>query len=100
MRVGTAKRSPARPVQFLLGLACGFLPLLIEAGDLAESIPAALYHTIEAMGCLAYCAALFTALTCLISGRGRPTAFGLIVGLAFTTALAGVWAVLALAIAN
>jgi hypothetical protein len=100
MRLSTAKRAPARPVPFLVGLAAGFLPLLIEAGDLAESIPTALYSPVEAMGCLAYCAALFTALACLISGRGRLAALGLIAGLVLTTVLAGLWAVLALVLAN
>jgi hypothetical protein len=81
--------------QFLLGLTGGFLPLLIETSDLAEQIPAAVFSTVQAIGCLAYCAAILTTAACLVSRRGRPAAMGLLVGLLITTSLALLWVLLA-----
>ena len=85
----------SRGGQYLLGLGGGLLPLMLEAVDLADRIPALIFTSVEAAGCLTYCAALLTAVACLVTRRGRPYALGLTSGLAATTAVAVMWGVLA-----
>lgn len=100
MRQDAPNATRGLALQFLLGFVGGFLPLLIEAGDLADPFPAVLSTSIEAAGCLAYCAALLTAVSCLVNQRGRIAALGLLTGLVLTTALAVLWAVLAFFLAR
>ena len=95
MEQSAARAGRARRSQFVLGFVAGFLPLALEAGDLADPIPAAVFTSVEAVGCLAYCAALLTAVACLLTKRGRSVGLGLCTGLALTTALAVLWVLLA-----
>ncbi|MBF6589725.1 MAG: hypothetical protein IVW57_04235 [Ktedonobacterales bacterium] len=81
--------------QFLLGFAGGFLPIVIEIGDLADSLSREIFSMIQALGCLAYIAALIATISCFASSRARSVGIGLLAGIVITTLLALVWAVAA-----